>query len=207
MASQLKACPTGLCVPDKFIETGGNFIPPTCRSVNNAEGRCLHVEIPQVAAQKGLLPQATCQTYERCVPCYNPTDGKETGSCKLSCDPGPKEPAKTFAECCKDNNPSAGRCVPKTAIEDKLEKNLDQDTCAEGAELCVPNDFLNPAYKPQACSASSLILGQYTGVCLSDCLKFGIQGIALARGNCPSDYKCAPCTRNGQPTGAPGCPP
>jgi hypothetical protein len=207
MASQLKACPTGLCVPDTFIAAGGQFIPPTCKSINDAEGRCLHVAIPQVESQKGQLPQATCATFERCVPCFNPLDAKDTGACKQSCDPGPKEPPKQLKDCCVEDNVAVGKCVPTSSIEDKMEKNLDQDVCTEGAELCVPKDFLTPNYKPQACNANSLLIGAYTGVCLSDCLKFGIQGIALSRGNCPSDYKCAPCTRNGQPTGAPGCPP
>jgi hypothetical protein len=57
------------------------------------------------------------------------------------------------------------------------------------------------------CEASSWLIGDYTGVCLSDCLDFGIQGIALDQGNCADGFTCAPCEQNGEPTGAPGCPP
>lgn len=70
----------------------------------------------------------------------------------------------------------------------------------------MPTEILNDGPFP-ACTASSLILGGYTGVCLSDCLDFGIQGIALAKGSCAANFKCVPCTQGGQPTGAPGCPP
>ena len=95
--------------------------------------------------------------------------------------------------------------MPATAVPDDQEDQLEQDTCG-AADLCVPNEILADGPFP-ACNANSFILGNYTGVCLSDCLDFGIQGVALARGNCQANYKCAPCTQNGQPTGAPGCPP
>ena len=75
-ASMLASCPTGggLCAPDTFIAAGGQFIPPTCVALESAEGRCLHLAIPQVA-QQHQLTQSTCAAYERCVPCYNPIDG------------------------------------------------------------------------------------------------------------------------------------
>jgi hypothetical protein len=210
MAAQLAACPQAgsSCVPDEFITTAGNFIPPTCASLDGAEGRCLHVAIPQVDAQKGFLPQSTCKVYERCVPCYNPIDGIDTGSCKQSCDPGPTKPKTVFSDCCVDNNVAVGKCVPKEAISATLQKNLDNDTCDENKYLCVPKEHLDSKYVPKACSASGFLIGQYTGVCLSDCLKFGIQGIVLAKGNCADDYKCAPCKNplTGAATGAPGCP-
>ena len=73
----------------------------------------------------------------------------------------------------------------------------------------MPKELLNPDFKPPACSASGFLVGDYTGVCLHDCLKFGLQGIVLARGNCQNNYKCAPCQNplTGAATGAPGCPP
>jgi hypothetical protein len=195
------------CVPDIFLETGGKFIPATCRSVNDAEGRCLNKVIPEVAAQAALLPAATCGAGELCVPCYNPIDSTDTGACKLSCDTGPTEPAKPLAACCS----GAAKCVPDAAVPSTLTSNLDQDSCVD-MQLCVPNDLLafqqgtGPA--PRACTANGFLIGQYTGVCLSDCLKFGLQGIVLARGDCDQDFKCAPCVNplSGQPTGAPGCP-
>ena len=205
-AAQLGPCEdaTKLCVPDKFIATGGKFTPATCTSVNANEGRCLSSVLPAVAAQADLLPQDTCAASERCTPCYNPIDGTSTGACSLSCDAGPTLPAKPFAECCD----ARARCVPASAIPDDQEGQLSEQECEDAAagSLCVPNEILANGPFP-ACEANSWILGDYTGVCLSECLDFGIQGVALAQGNCADDFKCAPCERNGEPTGAPGCPP
>jgi hypothetical protein len=205
-AASLAKCDDGVkvCVPDPFIKTGGKFTPATCKSVNDAEGRCLNVVIPQVADQAALLPQDTCAESEKCTPCFNPLDGTPTGACSLSCDTGPTTTAQPLASCCDGR----AKCVPATAIPDDQEDQLSEQECEDSSpgSLCVPNEIIANGPFP-ACSANSFILGNYTGVCLSDCLDFGFQGIALARGNCQSGFKCAPCEQNGQPTGAPGCPP
>jgi hypothetical protein len=212
MASQLATCQgsTDLCVPDVFIESASNYVPKTCSSLDNAEGRCLHVAIPQVAKQASMLTQDVCQAYEKCVPCYSPIDGMPTGSCKLSCDPGPTRAAVTFQACCSKNNAPQGKCVPKTVIPSTLQSNLSTDTCQNSnTDLCVPTENLNPDFKPMACTGQGLIGGQYTGVCLSKCLKFGfIQQLGISQGSCDNLHDCAPCTNplTGQPTGAPGCP-
>ena len=190
-----------LCVPDVAIKTGGKFTPATCTSVGGAEGRCLSRVLPAVKAQDALLPQDTCTVNERCAPCYDPISGASTGACNLACDPGPTKPKVTFAQCCSNR----AHCVPESAIPSAQQDNLDNDSCSDG-NLCVPDQILLNQPIP-TCTANSLILGNYTGVCLSDCFSFGIQGLALSRGSCQSNYKCAPCTQNGQPTGAPGCPP
>jgi hypothetical protein len=200
--AQLGTCTGGtkLCVPDVFIRTGGKFTPATCSSVGGAEGRCLSRVLPAVKAQDALLPQDTCTANERCAPCYDPITGMSTGACNLSCDAGPKRAPVTFAQCCD----ARAHCVPSSSIPDDQEDNLDQDSCAD-TNLCVPDQILLGQTIP-TCTASSLLLGSYSGVCLSDCFSFGIQGLALARGSCQSGFKCAPCVQNGQPTGAPGCP-
>jgi hypothetical protein len=209
LASQLAACTGGYCVPDVFIEAGGNFIPPTCASLDGAEGRCLNEVIPQVAAQASQLPQSTCAVYEKCVPCFSPIDGTKTGACNLSCDPGPTKPIVLFPSCCQENGTDEGRCVPSTIVPSTEQSNLSQDSCTAGTDLCVPSEMLNIAtFKPAACTATGFLVGNYTGVCLSDCLSFGIQGIALAQGSCESEHTCAPCKNplTGAATGAPGCP-
>jgi hypothetical protein len=204
MQSQLATCPTGFCVPDTFIASGGNFIPPMCTSINGAEGRCLSTSIPKVAAQASELPQDTCTASQKCLPCYSPLDSSDTGACRLSCDPGPTKPPAPFAACCNDQ----AKCVPTSAIPQTLQKNLDQDSCTQG-DLCVPTENLQASFTPPACSATGFLVGDYTGVCLSDCLSFGLQGIVLAKGNCTDQHTCAPCKNplSGQATGAPGCPP
>jgi hypothetical protein len=201
-AARLGKCTDGvkLCVPDLFIASGGKFVPKTCASVNGNEGRCLSTVLPEVTKEAALLPQDVCTANERCSPCFNPVDGTATGACNLSCDTGPTQAAKPFTQCCS----ARARCVDTTLVPAAEQKSLSQQECTN-AQLCVPDDLLLGSPIP-TCTASSFILGDYTGVCLSDCLDFGIQGIALARGSCSNNYKCAPCTQNGQPTGAPGCP-
>ncbi len=209
LASQLATCSGGYCVPDAFIEAGGNFIPPTCASLDGAEGRCLNVVIPQVSAEASQLTQSTCQVFEKCVPCFSPIDGTKTGACNLSCDPGPTKPIVLFPSCCSENGTDEGRCVPTTIIPSAEQKNLDGDSCKASTDLCVPSEMLNiAAFKPATCSATGFLVGAYTGVCLSKCLSFGIQGIALAQGTCDGTHTCAPCTNplTGAATGAPGCP-
>jgi hypothetical protein len=215
MASQLAACATGLglCVPDVFIAAGGNFIPPTCASIAGAEGRCLHEAIPQVASQKAQLPQGTCASYERCVPCFNPLDGTKTAACNLSCDPGPQKPPTKLQECCQRNNAEEGLCLPATSVPQAEQGSLSQDACTDAASLCVPKEMTSPTFKPAACTGQGLLgifTGPYTGVCLSKCLHFSfIQKLGIGQGTCDDDHDCAPCKNplDGTPTGAPGCPP
>jgi len=196
-----------LCVPDVFLVSGGAFTPATCRSLADAEGRCLSRVLPEVKAQESFLPQSSCTTDQRCVPCYNPIDGVDTGACAIGCDGGPAEPPPQLAACCDGR----ARCVPAEAIPMSMQESLDDDDCGSATpeeDLCVPSELLDPAYVPPPCMASGLILGDYTGVCLSDCLDFGFQGLFLRRGDCADGNKCAPCVNplDGQPTGAPGCP-
>jgi hypothetical protein len=210
LASKLATCPTGLCVPDTFIESGGQFIPPTCTSLDGAEGRCLNVAIPEVASEESLLPQDVCQSYERCVPCYSPIDGTSTGACNLSCDPGPTKPAVTFQNCCTPSGASTtqGKCVPTSVIPSAEQSDLDQDECTDSNSLCVPTEMLAANFTPPVCTASGL-LGEYTGVCLSNCVDLGfLDELAVSEGTCDDIHQCVPCSNplTGDPTGAPGCP-
>src|SRR5262249_34564586 len=157
MASQLATCSTGLCAPDVFIAAGGNYIPKTCTSLDGAEGRCLHVAIPQVAAQASMLTQDVCESYEKCVPCYSPIDGTPTRSRTPPGDPGPTKPAVEFANCCKENNTTEGRCVPSTVIPSTEQTNLQQKECTQSTDLCVPSEMLAPNFKPMACTGSGLL--------------------------------------------------
>ena len=207
-AAQLKRCDGGLCAPEKSIAAGGQYLPKTCKSVAGAEGRCLNVNIPAVEAQKASLPQDVCDANERCTPCFNPLDGTETGACKtVSCD-APKQPPVRFKDCCKGKG-TGGKCVPKEMVpasqRDKLE---DKDkACEKGAELCVPNENLDPDFTATPCLADNIFTGQYTGVCISDCIDLNfIESLGTSRGNCKKGFTCVPCERNGKPTGAPGCP-
>ncbi|MCW5834348.1 MAG: hypothetical protein KIS78_18255 [Labilithrix sp.] len=210
-ASLLKACDGGLCAPEKSIAAGGQYLPKTCTSVANAEGRCLNVNIPEVDKQRASLPQDVCDANERCTPCFSPLDGKETGACKtVSCD-APKQPATKFKDCCVDKKTGVGRgkCVPKATVPESQQSKLEDkdENCAQGAELCAPNENLDPTFQAPPCTADNFFQGQYSGVCISDCIKLSfIENIGTSRGNCAKGFTCAPCERNGKPTGAPGCP-
>jgi hypothetical protein len=204
-AAILGKCDAGLCAPEKFIAAGGQYLPKSCASLAKAEGRCMNVAIPAVASEQSILPTDACDADERCVPCFDPADGKATGVCSIvSCD-APKQPATTFAGCCKGGGGAArGKCVPSAMVPAASQAVFDQDTCAP-QELCAPSENLDPSYKPPACTASSFVIGAYAGVCLSDCLDFGVYDLALETGSCGSGMECVPCTANGSPTGAPGC--
>lgn len=207
-ASLLKKCTGGVCAPEKSVAAGGQYLPKTCKSIANAEGRCVNVNIPAVEAQKASLPVDVCDANERCTPCFSPLDGSETGACKtVSCD-APKQPAVKFKECCQGKG-TGGKCVPKAMVpSDQQSKLRDNDaSCVKGDELCAPNENLDPTFKAQPCTADNFFQGQYSGVCISDCVDLNfIESLGTSRGNCPKSFTCAPCERNGKATGAPGCP-
>ena len=76
-------------------------------------------------------------------------------------------------------------------------------------DLCVPTENLQSTFAPPACSAFSVLyLGNYQGVCLSDCLHFtGLQALVVKQGDCDAKHRCVPCkTPTGAASGAPGCP-
>lgn len=192
---QLDDCDAdNMCVPDYFIETAGQFIPPTCSSVAGSEGRCLHVCIPEVAAQADLLPQDICADHEVCAPCYDPTTGDPTGSCELSCDPGPVEGPTTLPKCCGGQ----GTCVPPAAAGDQADK-LGEDECPQdgGALLCAPDVFVNdPNWSPPPCETGligDLFGSQFKpGACLPECLP-DVDNFLIGQDGCPDGFKCAPC--------------
>ena len=192
---QLGACDaTNTCVPDDFIKTGGNFIAQTCASVAGAEGRCISECLPQVAAQANLLPQDICPEFQRCVPCYDPISGEESGACSLSCDPGPAEPPVTLPGCCD----GLGTCVPKNLLSPSQADQLPEDSCPtnDGNDyLCAPTAAVeDPNWSPEDCTTDTTIGGGKPGVCLPGCLITGwFEDWATSQSTCPENHKCAPC--------------
>jgi hypothetical protein len=203
-AMSLARCAGGYCVPDDFIRTAGRFVPTTCTSLGGAEGRCLSVCVPQVAAQLNRLPQGTCASNQRCAPCFDPFTGMPTSACRQSCDPGPTRPPVVFPRCCSGR----GRCVPTAAVPAASRMSLARRECTMDY-LCVPEENLDPAFAGPMCRGTLRLLGRpYTGVCVSTCTRLGVIGtITLERGTCTPDHVCAPCVNplDGRPTGAPGC--
>src|SRR5262249_39622936 len=186
-----------LCVPDKFIVALGNYVPPTCVAGGGDEGRCLHVAIPEVANEKASLVQSTCEAYERCTPCYDPRTLKDTGACKLSCDPGPTKPAPTgpphgppyitpnkSPECAEDGQ---AHCVPPSLVPSSMASQVAK--CSSG--LCVPDVFLANAgqYIPQRCNS----IGDAEGRCLHQSIPKVSEQSFLPQDVCEDYEKCAPC--------------
>lgn len=209
--ARLAECAGGYCVPEKIISNKGLYLPKSCKSLIDGEGRCTSLVFPDLAKQKDALPQDVCDANERCAPCFDPLSGKETGACRsIACD-APKTTAKTFAPCCAKKGAPRGRCVEKSTMPPEGAKGLGQHECSDAA-VCVPNELIENA-PPITCRASSvtgILLGPYDGVCMSDCIPRDFLGqIGTARGNCQDGFFCAPCKNplNGKATGAPGCPP
>lgn len=195
-ASKLKPCSKGVCAPLKAVIRAGNYVPKTCKSINGAEGRCANVGIPDIAAQKELLPRADCDDDERCAPCFDPRTGADTGSChQATCD-GPKEKAKMFAACCENG----GRCVPKSAVGTAADDGtLGSDTCSGDTPICAPNPLVGVS-PPRACS----LLGGH-GICVSGCTILGLKSrfAELITRDCEDGELCAPCDQ--LPKGTSGC--
>ncbi|MSP25335.1 MAG: hypothetical protein EXR75_09260 [Myxococcales bacterium] len=187
------------CVPDFFIANQGLFIPTTCDSVLGAEGRCLSECLPDVAKQMDVLPAEGCGAFERCVPCFDPLTQKETGACKLSCDPGPTEPPMALPKCCS----GIGTCVPGNAVPGEQADKLGGDSCPQDQGLlCAPDVFINNQnYQPAACETKTLSLlfgSDYKpGVCLPGCLPDVAGALFIGQDGCPEHFKCAPCLKPG----------
>ncbi|HMI93648.1 MAG TPA: hypothetical protein VK509_19880, partial [Polyangiales bacterium] len=124
------------CVPELLVNTMGKFIAKTCRSLNDAEGRCLSSCIPQVAAQASQLPKDSCAEGELCAPCFDPRTGELTAACTQGCDPGPAEEPKPFDECCD----GAGLCVT-AALAGEQAASLEAGSCTGDGLLCAPREL------------------------------------------------------------------
>ncbi len=201
------------CVPDALIETGGLFTPPTCTSVAGAEGRCTSVCLPDVAAQAELLPQDVCAASERCVPCYDPFDGTETGACRLSCDGGPTEPPKTFAKCCAEKG--GGTCLPVALVGEASAAQLDDEECVkdlgEEGSVCVPDAIYaahaqGQLYQPEPCETGFFVQlagASEEGGCLPECIPEVDDAPFVGQEDCAEGFACVPCVdQNGEVTGA-----
>jgi hypothetical protein len=198
LSESLAECdPGNLCVPDEYIETGGDFIPQTCRAVGDLEGRCLSTCLPDVLAMSDFLDRDLCPETHLCVPCYDPLSGSvETGACSISCDPGPTEEPTILSECCE----GIGQCIPSSEIPVESRAQLGIDSCPAGEDLlCVPDVFIEePDFQPEACVplVLSLVFGaEYAdGRCLPGCLPdVETLGFTLMQDGCNSGFLCVPC--------------
>jgi hypothetical protein len=167
--TRLAACDTGLCVPEKILAAAGNYLPKTCASLAGAEGRCTSIVFPDLNAQKDVLPLDVCDKNERCAPCFDPTNGTETGACSsVSCD-APKKPKVVFKDCCIQKGKPRGKCIPTSSIPEADRDGLDVKECGSEDLRCAPIEQVNEETPPK-CVGEMLFLGDYEGVCISDCV-------------------------------------
>jgi hypothetical protein len=185
LTSKLAPCAGGFCVPDKLIASGGRFIPKTCTSIGNAEGRCQSMALPSVATQASQLKSAGCDADELCVPCTNPLDGTDTGACRTSCDPGAKTPPVVFPACCGN----AAKCIPQALIPAGKSDHLTGNGCP-GGSLCVPNENIDPNFVAPSCQGNGFLGFDYSGFCASNCVDFGNAGSFLNQGTCSGGHTC-----------------
>jgi hypothetical protein len=173
------------CVPLELASQGGREILTKCKSLNDAEGRCISPCVPQVAQQAKLLPKDICTGTDLCAPCYDPRTGEDTKACSQGCDKGPTEPPKPFDKCCSDR----GLCVPPALAGDQA-KNLDKLTCT-GDNVCAPKELTDPTIIPKTCNS----IDGAEGRCLSTCIggAVGKQKDRLPTEGCGQDEVCAPC--------------
>lgn len=206
--SQLATCPsgdagTGYCVPDPFIASGGEGLPPTCTSIAGAEGRCLSTCIPMVAGEAQVLPRATCASNEVCAPCFNPVasdPSAPTGACSVACDKPAQPPTilacpyegpaildpSVFPAC----SPACGgaHCVPATLVPPAEQGQL--ATCAGG--FCTPDTLIESGGKAVPATCTSVAGAE--GRCLSECLPtVATDQQELPQDVCPAGDLCAPC--------------
>ena len=184
------------CLPDVYLETGGRFVPESCRSTFGVEGRCLSTCLPSVMRILDTVPQDTCPDDHRCVPCYDPRTGEATSACSQSCDPGPVEPPRVVAPCCE----GLGFCYPRDDVPEDARDVL--VACEEESELCVPTVLAGTSgWTPPPCTSASY----GAGVCLHQCFAAVEPYRAfLAREGCDEQFLCVPCVdpTTGAETGA-----
>jgi hypothetical protein len=134
--------PRKACVPAAVINSGGFPILQSCTGVGGLEGRCLPLSIPAVGNNANFHVQGECGASERCLPCFDAVNGTDTGACRIGCDPGPRQPARSLPNC-GDN----GRCVPTQSIDANIRGYMTAQNCGAG-NLCVPENVLNKRHAP-----------------------------------------------------------
>jgi hypothetical protein len=223
--SKLAGCKTkgnpGFCVMDETIASAQNYVPPTCKSIAGAEGRCLSTCLPEIAAQGDLLPQDSCAAGYRCAPCFNPTAKDPlapTGACSLaSCDMPAEPPLKltcpwkgapvvnpSSLDSC---NPVCGsaHCMPAGLVPAAQQSQLNKCTADGGAGFCLPDAVIAAGgnYVPPSCDPFPGSGAE--GRCLSKCLPaVAAKKGELVQSSCSSSDLCVPCSDpfTGQSTGA-----
>jgi hypothetical protein len=187
-----------LCSPVALLDKQP-FVPKTCHSVLNAEGRCLPDCVSNLASQAARLPRDVCDTHELCAPCFDPITGNATGSCSLGADPGPRESPQLFVSCCGEGKDGTALCVPQSYVP--AGKTLPQASCAADLRCLPRSQVLDPNARLPTCTTE--VRGP--GVCVAQCIANAAGPIVTVQSTCAAGEVCYPCQLvDGTSTGA--CP-
>jgi hypothetical protein len=179
-----------LCLPEAFIDEPG-FVPPHCHSATwGAEGRCLWTCLPSVATRADVLDRDDCAEAQRCVPCFDPIDGKPSGACEIGADTGPSSAPVLAANCCHDR----GRCIPERFIPAESRELFAPDVCTGAAVRCVAPSAALLANAAPATRCHDMRT-QAEGRCLPSCLpQVMARASVLVQADCAApDDRCVPC--------------
>ena len=179
-----------------ILAAGGGKLRACTFFIGGKPGVCMSTLVDDIAKHASELQQDSCKSDERCAPCVNPLDGKDTGLCggvgvyEGDCTAGASEAP---ARCCH----GAGVCMTPDGIPEDSRGDMKADSCV-GGRLCAPASLVGGA--PVKCDALGL-----SGVCLDVCFAAELRGTApVTRSSCGPTEVCLPCAIGG-PRGMPGC--
>jgi hypothetical protein len=186
-ASELEPCdaPGEVCTPDKLLVSGGGKAKSCTFFLENKPGACLSIMSKSTYENKDTLKQDTCDPDERCAPCIDPRDGKDTGVCgeggvhEADCTSGA---AADAPECCH----MMGLCLAEAGIPEGARGSMPKDRCPEKM-LCAPRSQVEG--RPVKCE----VLGA-SGVCLDTCFASQFASTkVVSRSSCGPTEICLPC--------------
>jgi hypothetical protein len=205
------ACPTGICVPDAILKSGGAALP-TCPSFNGP-GVCLSICNPFVKKYKSAMKRESCAADEYCAPCTNPQDGSRIPTCDFGGGGGEETACETedggtppAGDPKKKNCPYAGppasqhegnvlgsiaggaHCISKDIVGEEATKYLSD--CPTGA--CAPDEFIRTAGNVSLKTCTTKLGAE--GRCMHEVLP-QVQSFMqfLSRDGCASYERCVPC--------------
>ncbi len=194
----LTPCGDEMCVPDNILEAGGGRLKSCAFFIGGKPGACMSLLINDINNHKKELQPDVCdEATERCAPCVNPIDGKDTHLCEdigaheADCKGGADE--EETEPCCH----GAGVCMQEDSAPEDQRDSMTRDVCPE-KKLCAPAAMVDG--HPVKCS----FLGA-PGVCLDVCFNSMLGGMkAMARADCGPTEVCLPCAI-GKGQGVVGC--
>jgi hypothetical protein len=204
MSQRLDAdsCDEGsLCAPRAFLEDP-SATPARCEAAGALEGRCLPSCLPEVAERGERLAQRDCDRDQRCVPCFDPSTGEDTGACRTG-DDQPRDPPRTFERCCGSAGAELGTCLPLELLGSEQAEALPVDSCHEPETRCAPSELTRAPYQLDTCKVRLLGSLVSEGLCLPECFVPLPARLFTLRGSCGASRRCVPCSSLG--ASQPGC--